>query len=121
MNQDNLMEIWERIRDILRKLRGENLWRGTELHLLPRKQLRLQAENRGSKETGKEVLIHLSDAEVEIWAELRPGGEQLYLKDFGHDMERYLLHITGICRGKAYLHTNSKVATYRKQLLEEGK
>ena len=120
MHQDSLMDIWERIRDLLRKLRGENRWRGTELHVLPKLQVRLQAENRGNRIQGMEVIIHLSDAEIEVWAEVIPGREKFHLKDFNHDMAAFVAHLTDLCRGAEYVQTNSKSANYRRKA-EEAK
>lgn len=120
MYQDTLMDIWERIRATLRQLRGTNQWRGTELHLIHKLEVRLQVEPRGNHLTTKEIVIHLSDAEVEVWAEARPGGQQYYFKDFEHDLDAFITHLVELARGKEYLHTNSEKADYRKNLQGEN-
>lgn len=114
MHEDSLLEIWERIRAALRERRGDGLWRGNELHLIGKREIRLQAEPRGGKLRGQEIVIHLSDAEVEVWAEARPGGVQYYLKDFSHDLPGFIARLTDLCKGADYLHTHSDHADYRR-------
>jgi hypothetical protein len=108
------MEIWERVRLGLRELRGAGEWRGNEQHLIGKREIRLQLEPRGGTLRGKEVVLHLSDAEVEVWAEERPGGRQYYLKDFQHDLIGFLRQLTALCGAGGYLHTNSSRADYRR-------
>lgn len=119
MYEDSLMEIWDRIRAALRELRGAGEWRGMEQHLIGRREIRLQLEPRGGTLRGQEIVIHLSDAEVEVWAEERPGGRQYYLKDFQHDLLGFVRHLTLLCKAGGYLHTNSARADYRRKKEEQ--
>ena len=120
MYEDSLMDIWERVRAVLQDLRGAGQWRGNEQHLIKRREIRLQVEPRGSLLNKKELVLHLSDAEVEVWAEERPGGRQYYLKDFQHDLPGFGGHLVALCKGGDYLHTQSDRALYRRAKEELG-
>jgi hypothetical protein len=114
MSKDSLMNIWERVRNEIRRLRGINRFRGTETHLLPKRQVRLPAEFRGDRGSRGEYVIHLSDAESEVWLEEWPGNRRWNMEDFDMDLEALVRHAVDLCRGEDYLHTNSKEALYRK-------
>ena len=114
MDNERILELWERIRDELRRLRGLNRFRGNEVHILPKRIIRIPEENRQGNLQRGEFVIHLTDAESELWAEHWPGGEKLYLKDFEYGLTEFLGRIVDQCRGDHYLHTNSKTAKYRK-------
>ena len=115
------MHIWERVRDEIRRLRGMNRFRGTEVHLLPPKQVRLPAELRGDMTTGAEYLIHPSDAESEVWLEEHPGGKRWGIQEFDMNLEALVQHAVDLCRGQEYLRTNSKTAPYREELKQNDK
>ncbi|HHG84338.1 MAG TPA: hypothetical protein ENJ82_06270 [Bacteroidetes bacterium] len=119
MSQDSLEDLWERIRDEIRKLRGSNRFRGNEVHLLPRKEIRLPVEARESILQKAEIIIHLHEAESEVWAVYHPGGARWTLQEFDMDLAAFISFLADKCRGSAYLHTNSKTADYRKQFLED--
>ena len=105
MSKDSLMHIWERVRNEIRRLRGINRFRGTDLHLLPKKQVRLQAEMRGNGAVRGEYVIHLSDAESEVWLEEMPGSRHWGMEEFDMDLEALVRHAVDLCRGEDYLHT----------------
>lgn len=103
------------IRESLRRLRGRNQWRGTEIFHEPKGLVRLQAEARGGELRDLEVHIHLQGTEMEIWAETVPGGRKFALKDYKMDVDAFMTDILEVLRGKPYLRTSSSNADYRKQ------
>ena len=109
-----MVAVWVRLRDEIRQQRGRNQFRGSEVHLLPKQEVRIPVELRGGYPTGSEVVIHLSDLESELWAIQRPEGKRLHIQDFDFSLSSFVAAILEICRGKEYLHTNSKSAAYRK-------
>ncbi|MCB9231258.1 MAG: hypothetical protein H6581_06330 [Bacteroidia bacterium] len=115
MQSEAIAERMDEVRQALRHLRGRNLFRGTDLYLLPKKQVRLQAEARGAARHSGEVVIHLTETELELWAEEVPGSRKFYLKDYEMNLERFLEAILEVVRGNSYLHTNSQSADYRKK------
>lgn len=117
--QDHLHTIWERIRDEIRRLRGMNRFRGSEVHLLPRKEIRLPVEARESVLQTAEIVIHLDESESEIWAKKLPDGTRWALKDFDMDLAAFVERLIDECRGEPYLHTKSKKADYRQQFIEQ--
>ncbi len=117
MVNEALESVYIRVRDELRRQRGLNRFRGQEIHLLPKKQIRIPVENRGSKLRRSEMVIHLHEVESELWALLEPDGKRFHMKDYGYRLEEFIGAVVDACRGDQYLHTNSKEANYRK---EEG-
>lgn len=114
------MDIWERVRDEIRRLRGMNRFRGQEVHLLPQRQVRLPAESRAGRMPFREMVIHLKEVESEVYVEELPGGKRWTIADFDMDLDALVGFAVDNCRGGAYLHTNSKTADYRKQLKKDG-
>lgn len=121
MSKDSLHAIWERIRDEIRRLRGMNRFRGTELHLLPRKEIRLPVEARTGVLTKAEITIHLHEAESELYAIKHPGGQRWSIQEFDMDLTAFVGFLVDECRGATYLHTNSKTAAYRKAIVANKK
>lgn len=114
------MNIWERVRDEIRRQRGATRFRGVEVHLVPKRQVRLPAEPRGSRLGKREYVIHLSDAESEVWVQEVPGDRKWKIQEFDMDLEALVRYAVDLCRGEEYLHTNSKTADYRKELENNG-
>ena len=112
---DRRYDTWEKIRDELRRLRGLNLFRGREEHVLPKGQVRIPIEARGSDRSNQgEIIIYLSKVESELHAIAYPGKEKVKLEDCGMDIGLFMERIAAMARGESYLHTNSKSANYRK-------
>lgn len=109
------MNIWERVRDEIRRLRGMNRFRGQETHILPQRQVRIPAESRGGQMPFREMVIHLKEAESEVFVEEVPGGKQWTIADFDMDLDGLVGFAIDRCRGAEYLHTNSKTAEYRNE------
>ena len=114
MVNEALEAVWIRVRDEIRRQRGLNRFRGSEVHLLPKKQIRIPVENRGSQLRRSEMVIHLHEVEAEVWALLEPDGQRFHIKDYEYRLEDFIVAVLGACRGEDYLHTNSKEANYRK-------
>lgn len=114
MVNEALESVWIRVRDELRRQRGMNRLRGTEVHVLPRRQVRIPVENRGSQLQSSEMVVYLNEVEAELWALLEPDGKRFHIKDYGYRLEDFISALVDTCRGDAYLHTNSKTADYRK-------
>ncbi len=113
MVNEALESVWMRVRDELRRQRGLNRLRGTEVHLLPKRQIRIPVENRNSKLQQSEMVIHLNEVEAELWALLEPEGKRFHIKEYDYRLEDFVTALVDACRGNAYLHTNSKKANYR--------
>ena len=114
MANEALERVWVRVRDEIRRQRGLNRFRGSEVHLLPKRQIRIPVEYRGGKIRRSELVIHLSEVESDLWAMLEPDGERFTMEEFGFELEAFIARLLEVCRGDAYLHTNSRTATYRK-------
>lgn len=113
------MEIWHTVQGALRKLRGQNLWRGTEEHYIDRLEIRLFAEARGSRLSTVWWKLQLGNALESASATSFPSGNILRVADFGGDWEAWLAAIVAQCRGGAYLHTQSDRADYRAEFLQK--
>lgn len=113
MANEALESVWIRVRDELRKQRGANRLRGSEVHLLPKRQVRIPIEARKSKLNRSEMVIHLSEVEADLWALVEPDGKRFHIKDYSHSLPEFITALVDECRGEAYLHTNSKRANYR--------
>lgn len=103
-----------RLRDELRRQRGKNRFRGNEVHLLPKKQVRIPVEFRESRLRSSEITIHLTEVESELWALQEPEGRKWHIRDFEFDLGAFVAALVETARGGDYLHTNSKDAAYRK-------
>jgi hypothetical protein len=114
MKSDSILHVWEELRTELRRLRGQNLFRGNEEHLLQKHQVWLHKENRGSQLKSDYFILHLEPRPEDFWAERSTGGLPLRVEDFGGDWKAWLRAIVDECRGGPYLHTNSQSADYRK-------
>lgn len=119
MANEALEAVWMRVRDALRRQRGRNRFRGNELHLLPKRQIRIPVEFRESKLRSSEITIHLSEVEAELWALQAPEGKKWHIRDFEFDLDAFVEAILKSARGDDYLHTNSKEAAYRKDKKSE--
>lgn len=119
MVNEALESVWMRVRDELRRQRGKNRFRGTEIHLLPKRQVRIPVEFRESKLRGSEITIHLSEVEAELWAIQAPEGRKWHIKDFSYNLSAFVGAVLEAAREGGYLHTNSKLATYRKEMKGE--
>jgi hypothetical protein len=114
MKDDALMAVWEDLRSELKKLRGRNLFRGNEEHLVQKQEIRIHAENRKNElETGMYVL-HVTPRTDGLWAERFPDGKVVRVEEFGGDWRAWLRAMVDECRGEDYLRTNSEQADYRK-------
>ena len=107
-------DLFDRIREEIRKQRGMNRFRGSEFYLLDKGEIRIPVENRKSAIQAGYYVIHVQGSELETWAKSHSGGPDLYLKEFDMDMGRFVEAVIDQCRGEAYLHTSSKHADYRK-------
>jgi hypothetical protein len=105
------------LRDALRKLRGNNQFRGSETYLMHQNELRIPFENRGSGLTHWAYVLHLTPETDALWAERLPDHALRKVSDFEGDWQAWLLAIVAECRGDAYLHTQSDAAPYRKALI----
>lgn len=114
MANKSLESIWARVRNELRRQRGINRLRGTEVHILPKRQIRIPVENRRSKLQSSVMVINLSEVETDLWAILEPVGQRFHIKDYGYRLEDFINALVEKCRGAAYLQTNSKRADYRR-------
>ena len=115
MTQPNqIEELFERIRKEVRRLRGQNRFRGNEYYFQARGLIRIPLENRKSKMEAGYFVIHAQKGEAELWAEEVPRGECLYLRDFEMDLGKFIEAVVDRSRGSGYLHTNAQTATYRK-------
>lgn len=105
-------KIWTEITEILRLLRGNNLWRGREFYLINANELRLQMESRGDLVTNEVIRVYIFENVGEIWAE--KGGEKWYCKDYQNDLKLFLAQLTHIAKGtKNYMHTSKDSVEYR--------
>ena len=117
MQEEQVAELFERIRMEIRSLRGQNRFRGNEYYFQKQGLIRIPLENRkGNLEKGYFV-INASKGEAELFAEAVPEGDKLYLRDFEMDLSAFIGKIVDRVRGEAYLHTHSKTANYRKERL----
>jgi hypothetical protein len=113
----DVIEVWSAVRNELRKLRGQNRFRGNEEHLLQRREIRLHYESRGAQMKQSIVTIHLTDRLEDLWAEglthvpARVAEMESGLPDLV--WRKWLGLIVDECRGAVYLHTSSKGADYR--------
>jgi hypothetical protein len=112
------VEIWHTVQDALRKLRGQNRWRGLEEHYIDRLEIRLFAEPRGSRLSPTWWKLQLGNSLESALASSFPGGKILRVADFGGDWEAWLAAIVDQCRGSAYIHTQSDRADYRAAFLQ---
>ncbi len=101
------------LRDALRKLRGNNQFRGSETYLMHQNELRIPFENRGSQLVHRAYVLHLTPETHTLWAERLPDHAVRKVADFEGDWQAWLLAIVAECRGDAYLHTQSASAPYR--------
>lgn len=115
MANEALESVWIRVRDELRKQRGMNRLRGTEVHLLPKRQVRIPIEARKSQLSRSELVIHLSEVEADLWALVEPDGKRFHIKDYAYNLPDFVAALVDTCRGDEYLHTNSKKAFYRRK------
>ena len=106
------------VRDALRRLRGQNVWRGNEVHLLRLHQIRLRQESRAGAIGRKEYLLHITADASQLWAEELPSHRSIKVSEFNDSWEAWLHAIVDACRGGDYVHTNSDNAAYRKAFLE---
>jgi len=120
MANEALERVWMRVRDELRRQRGMSRFRGTEVHLLPKRQIRIPVENRRSELRSSELIIHLTEVESDLWAILEPEGERFTMQQSEYRLDHFIQQLLTVARGDAYLHTNSKTATYRKVDEKEG-
>jgi len=105
-------KIWAEITEILRLLRGDNLWRGREYYLMDANELRLQMESRGSLMTNEVIRVYISEKIDEIWAE--KGEQKWYCKTHAGDLKAFLAQLTHFARGeKKYMHTSKDFVEYR--------
>lgn len=105
-------KIWEEITDILRLLRGDNLWRGREFYLEKSNELRLQMESRGDLVTNEVIYVHIFTDKAQIWAE--KGEQKWYCKEYEGDLALFLAQLTNFARGeKKYMHTSKNLVEYR--------
>ena len=111
---DDILETWVSLRDDLRKLRGQNRFRGNEEHLIDQRQIRLYQEQRAGLLTNAVYIIHLTPRIDDLWAERVPGKVVLRVTDFGGDRLTWLTAIVDACRGAAYARTHSSHADYRR-------
>jgi hypothetical protein len=114
MKDDALMAVWEELRDELKKLRGRNLFRGNEEHLVLKQEIRIHAENRKNVLVDGMYVLHVTPRTDGLWAERFPGGKVMKVEEFGGDWKAWLRAIVDACRGEEYLRTNSGKADYRK-------
>lgn len=114
MSLEARMDQWEQVRDELRSLRGKNLWRGVEQHLLPQLQVRLQGEWRGEGKRRLEAIICLGETEADIRVSVYPTGECLQINGDHPTLKALVRGVVEKMGGGNYLHTNSKSASYRK-------
>lgn len=121
MASEALERVWTRVRDELLRQRGMNRFRGREVHLLPKRQVRIPLEYRKGLISGSEITIHLSEVESELWAIQSPEGNRWKMDEFGYDLAAFISAIVDAVREGDYLHTNSKEATYRKGKEDESK
>jgi hypothetical protein len=120
MSKDSLMDIWERVREEIRRQRGMNRFRGQETHLVNRRQVRIPLEFRAGKIELGEMVIHLREAESEVYVEELPGGKKWSMAEFDMDLNALVGFALDRSRGADYLHTNSGTADYRKKLKNNG-
>ena len=118
--QERIAETYLMLRDALRQLRGNGLFRGNECYIQHLNQLRLPFEHRGNALNHREYVLHLTPEADALWAERLPDHHHLSVMDFGGDWLAWLTAIATECRGEAYLHTNSKTADYRQQHILVG-
>ncbi len=113
-NEDEILEVWATLRDALRKLRGQNQFRGNEEHLIELRQIRLYQEPRAGHLSSTVFIIHLTARMDDLWAERFPGKEVLRVNEFDGGWLAWLTAIVDACRGAHYAHTNSSTADYRR-------
>jgi hypothetical protein len=109
-------ETWLKVREALRLLRGQNLFRGREMHLPLQKLVVIPTELRGEGGQDSGILLHLTQDEHELWAEERPSGEKFHIRDHGVDVGAFVAALVARARGGNYLRTNSEKGTYREGL-----
>lgn len=109
-----ILATWEAVRDELRRQRGRMNFRGQEEHLLPKREVRIRLERRGSGQASGWVSIHITPRQDDLWAEDLGTGEKWTMEALGCRMEDWLSAILAHCRGGNYLRTNSSEASYRK-------
>ena len=116
MQSTSKMLVWEDLRSELRKLRGQNLFRGNENHLWHQDQIRIPYELRAGRENLGEIVVHIEETMEQCWAERLPQKQRIDISGFEQDWKKWLRAIIDECRGKDYLKTNSKSADYRKEI-----
>lgn len=109
-----VLATWEAVRDELRRQRGRMNFRGQEEHFLPKREVRIRLEKRGSGQASGWASIHITPRQDDLWAEDPGTGEKWTMEAFGSRIGDWLSAILTHCRGGNYLRTNSKEATYRK-------
>ena len=114
--QENDLFIWEKLRDELRLLRGQSLFRGREDHDAEKAVITLERERRKSGDQRGFITIQFGSATSGIFAELFPEKRKILLSDFGDDLRLFLKEVLALARGGDYLHTNSEKATYREDI-----
>lgn len=114
MQSTTKMLVWEELRSELRKLRGQNLFRGNETHLWHKDQIRIPYELRANRTTNGEIVLHVGETMDQCFAERLPQQQRIEISAFDNNWKSWLRAIIDECRGAEYLRTNSKTADYRK-------
>ena len=109
-----VLATWEAVRDELRRQRGRMGFRGQEEHFIPKREVRLRLERRGSGRSTGWVTIHVTAKQDDLWAENPGTGETWKMEDYDCRIADWLSAILTHCRGDNYLRTNSNEASYRK-------
>lgn len=103
---------WEEVVRLLRLLRGRNRFRGQEYHQRKQNLLRLAIESRGSAVSQDEIRLHITPNLADLHAERLHTGET-FQPSQEESTEEFLERLLAICRGKAYVRTALKKASYR--------
>ena len=117
MANEALERVWLAVRDEIRRQRGRSRFRGTEIHLLPKREIRLPVENRRGKLQRSEIVIHLHEIESELWAIQEPDGKRFAISDYNHRLDQWIGKLLDVCRGEEYLRTDVDEAKYRDQFV----
>jgi hypothetical protein len=115
----DLLLVWESLRAALRKLRGQNRFRGNEEHLIQQRQIRLHREPRGGQLQPQTIVLHITPRHEDLTAQRLPSGETIAVADFNGDWEAWLAAIVDECRGADYLRSHSSHADYRKPFADQ--
>jgi hypothetical protein len=114
MGENGQDMVWEMLLGALKRLRGRNRFRGNEVQLRPKGELRLQPEYRAGKVVPGFVTIYVTERLEDLQGKAFPDGKQWAIKDFGDDLDKWLGEILAFCQGGPYLHTHSSKADYRR-------